>query len=135
VEGKLDNRMKRVERLHIRPLTPRDRAHFLGSWQMIQSKFVDDPGGAIAEADSLVRDVMQARGYPIIVPDFEQRADDISVDHPTVVENYRLAHAIANAHSHGKASTEDLRQATIHYRSVFEELINNAAEMPVRVAS
>jgi hypothetical protein len=135
VEGKLDNRMKRVEHLHIRALTPRDRAHFLGSWQMIQAQFVDNPGTAVAEADRLVSDVMSARGYPVSDPDFEQRAADISVDHPAVVQNYRMAHAIAILHSRGKASTEELRQATIQYRTVFEELINEPAEMPVRVAS
>jgi hypothetical protein len=136
VEGKLDDRMKRVEHLHIRPLTPRDRAHFLASWHMIQSQFVDNPGTALAEADRLVTDVMSARGYPAFSPDFDQRAADISVDHPMVVQNYRTAHAIALLHSRGKATTEELRQATICYRTVFEELIDEPNHMVAeRVAS
>jgi len=135
VEGKLDDRMKRVEHLHIRPLTPRDRARFLESWHMIQAQFVDNPGAALAEADRLLADVMTTRGYPTANPDFEQRAADISVDHPMVVENYRMAHAIAVLHSRGKASTEELRQATICYRTVFEELINEPRQIPARLAS
>jgi hypothetical protein len=135
VEVKLDDRRKRVEYLHVRPLTPRDRAHFVESWRMVQAQFVDNPGAAIAEADRLLADVMSARGYPAANIDFEQRAADISVDHPLVVENYRTAHTIAGLHSRGRASTEELRQATIHYRSVFEELISEPTDMAARIAS
>jgi hypothetical protein len=135
VEEKLENRRERVEHLHIRPLTPRDRAHFIESWRMVQAQFLDNPGAAIAEADRLLADVMSARGFPAANTDFEQRAADISVDHPVVVENYRAAHTIAALHSRGRASTEELRQATIHYRSVFEELINEPNDIPARIAS
>jgi hypothetical protein len=135
VENNLEDRRKRVEHLHIRPLTPRDRAHFIESWRMVQAQFVDNPGAAIAEADRLLGDVMSTRGYPIAYADFEQRVADISVDCPLVVQNYRAAHAIAVLHSRGRASTEELRQATIHYRSVFEELISEPNDIGVRIAS
>ena len=135
VEGKLDNRWKRVEHLQIRPLTPRDRARFIESWRMVQAQFVDNPGAAVAEADRLIADVMATRGYPTANTDLEQRAADISVDHSNVVQNYRTAHDISVLHARGKATTEELRQATIHYRSVFEELINEPSEMPARIAS
>ena len=135
VEEKLEDRRERVEHLHIRPLTPRDRAHFIESWRMVQAQFVDNPGAAIAEADRLLADVMSTRGYPAANADFEQRAADISVDHPIVVKNYRTAHTIAALHSRGRATTEELRQATIHYRSVFEELINEPNDIPARIAS
>jgi hypothetical protein len=135
VEGKLDDRWKRVEHLHIRPLAPRDRARFEESWHMVQAQFVDNPGAAVAEADRLVADVMTTRGYPTANTDLEQRTADISVDHPNVVQNYRTAHDIAILHSQGMATTEELRQATIHYRSVFEELINEPSNIPARIAS
>ena len=120
-EAALEARKKRVERLNIRPLTPADTARFTESWHMVQTRFVDDPKGAIAEADQLLGDVMSTRGYP--VTDFNQRTADISVDHPRVVENYRAAHEIALRHAQGQASTEDLRQAMIHYRTLFMDLV------------
>ncbi len=120
-EAVLDERAHRVERLHIRPLAPGDRARFVESWDRIQARFVDGPGSAITDADRLVGDVMSTRGYP--VADFEQRAADISVDHPLVLENYRAAHQSALRQTNGQASTEDLRQAMIHYRTLFEELV------------
>lgn len=132
-EAKLEGRKKRVEHLHIRPLTPMDRRRFAETWHIVQAQFVDNPGAAIAEADQLLGDVMSTRGYP--VTDFEQRAADISVDHPLVVENYRAAHAIARHHSFGRASTEDLRQAMIHYRALFEDLISAPEELRTRIAS
>jgi hypothetical protein len=135
VEVKLDDRWKRVEHMHIRPLTPRDRARFIESWRMVQAQFVDNPGAAIAEADQLLADVMSTRGYPTVNADFEQRAADISVDHAPVVENYRTAHAIAVLHARGAATTEELRKATIHYRSVFEALLNEPSDVPARIAS
>jgi len=121
-EAALDKRTERVESFHVRPLAPGDRARFEGSWQTIQARFVDGPAVAVAEADQLLGEVMSTRGYP--VSDFEQRAADISVDHPLVMENYRKAHEIALRQTKGQASTEDLRQAMIHYRSLFGELIS-----------
>src|SRR5271155_711132 len=119
-EAALDERAVRVERLHIRPLGPSDRARFMEAWARVQARFVDGPGGAVTDADQLLGDVMSVRGYP--VSDFEQRAADISVDHPLVLENYRAAHQSALRQTRGQASTEDLRQAMIHYRTLFEEL-------------
>ncbi len=92
-------------------------------WQLTQSRFVDSPGDAIGEADRLVQSVMRDRGYP--VDDFEQRSADISVDHPDLVNDYRAAHAISLASQHGEATTEDLRQAMVHYRSLFDELLES----------
>ena len=120
-EAGLKERTERVESLNIRPLAPGDRARFVESWSRVQARFVDGPGGAVTEADQLLRDVMSTRGYP--VSDFEQRAADISVDHPLVMENYRTAHAIAVRQTQGQANTEDLRQAMIHYRTLFEDLV------------
>jgi len=122
-EAGLDKRTERVEGFHVRPLVPADRARFEDSWRRIQTRFVDGPAIAITEADQLLGDVMATRGYP--VSDFEQRAADISVDHPLVMENYRKAHEIALRQTKGKeqASTEELRQAMIHYRTLFEELV------------
>ncbi len=120
-EAGLDKRTDRVESLHIRPLAPGDRARFVESWRRVQARFVDGPGGAVMEADQLLGDVMSTRGYP--VSNFEQRAADISVDYPLVLENYRSAHEIAVRQTRGQASTEDLRQAMIHYRTLFEELV------------
>jgi hypothetical protein len=124
-EAGLKERTERVESLNIRPLADGDRARFVETWSRIQARFVDGPGGAVTEADQLLRDVMSTRGYP--VGDFEQRAADISVDHPLVIENYRTAHEIAVRQTQGKANTEDLRQAMIHYRTLFEELVSNPA--------
>jgi hypothetical protein len=120
-ETALDERSERVERLHIRPLAPSDRVRFVESWSKLQARFVDGPGGAVMEADQLLGDVMSMRGYP--VSDFEQRAADISVDHPLVLSNYRAAHESALRQKSGQASTEDLRQAMIHYRTLFDELV------------
>ena len=120
-EAELHKREKRVEKFDIRPLPPEQRARFADQWQEVQAKFVDDPERSIALADALVAEVMKARGYP--VDNFEQRAADISVDHPHVVANYRAAHEIAVRHSRGEAGTEDLRSAMLGYRSLFEELL------------
>jgi hypothetical protein len=121
-EAVLDARAARVEKLHIKPLAPDDRARFIESWAKLQARFVDGPGSAVTDADQLLGDVMSTRGYP--VSDFEQRAADISVDHPLVLENYRAAHQYALRQSNGDTNTEDLRQAMIHYRTLFEELVN-----------
>lgn len=120
-EGILQFREKRREKFKIRPLSAADKSSFVVRWNEVQARFVDDPRGAVTVADALVTEVMQARGYPI--GEFEQRAADISVDHPIVVENYRAGHDIAVRHSAGQASTEDLRQAMVHYRVLFQELL------------
>ena len=120
-EAQLEAREKRVEKLTIRDLDPVERAHFSDRWKALQSRFVDDPKGAVTEADALVSLLMQTRGYP--VADFHQRAADISVDHPQVVANFRSAHEIALRLGKGEANTEDLRIGMIHYRSLFDELV------------
>jgi Skp family chaperone for outer membrane proteins len=122
-EAVLEQRAERVEALRVRPLSATDRARFEDSWHRVQARFVDGPAGAVAEADQLLGDVMATRGYPL--SSFEQRAADISVAHPSVLENYRTAHAIALRQSRGEATTEDLRQAMVHYRALFEQLIND----------
>ena len=120
-EGILEFRQKRIENLTIRPLSATQQAEFGSRWTDVQSQFVDDPKGAVTTADQLVNEVMRARGDPM--GDFEQRAADISVDHPIVVDQYRAAHSIALRHDRGQASTEDLRKAMVHYRALFEELL------------
>lgn len=120
-EAELIKREKRVEKFDIRPLPPEQRERFLDDWTRVQAKFVDDPERSVAQADALVAEVMRARGYP--VEDFEQRAGDLSVEHPRLVENYRAAHEIARRHARGEAGTEDLRSAFIGYRALFEELL------------
>jgi hypothetical protein len=121
-EAELRARQERVSRFDIRPLGHEQRDAFIGYWQRVQAEFVDDPHGAVNRADALLGDVMSARGYP--VADFDQRSADLSVDHPSVVQNYRAGHAIAVAHARGDADTEDLRQAMIYYRELFEELVD-----------
>jgi hypothetical protein len=120
-QAKLEDREKRVEKLNIRDLDPLERERFSKQWESVQSRFVDSPKGAVTEADDLVSSLMKARGYPI--SDFDQRAADISVDHPRVVENYRSAHEIALRVGKNAATTEDLRTAMIHYRSLFDDLV------------
>ncbi len=122
VEANLADREKRMEKLNIRDLEAMEYERFSKHWQEVQSRFVDSPKGAVIEADDLVSSVMKARGYP--VSDFEQRAADISVDHPRMVENYRSAHEIALRVGKDAATTEDLRTAMIHYRSLFDELVH-----------
>jgi len=120
-ESRLKARETRVEKFHIRPLSREKKIRYLATWQSVQAEFVDDPRQAVRRADALLGDVMAARGYP--VSDFEQRSADLSVDHPQVVQNYRNAHAIASRHERGEAGTEELRQAMIHYRPLFDELV------------
>jgi hypothetical protein len=120
-EAKLADRERRVEKLNIRDLDSMERERFCKRWEAVQSHFVDSPKGAVVEADDLVSSVMKARGYPL--SDFDQRAADISVDHPRVVENYRSAHEIGLRAGIGAANTEDLRTAMIHYRSLLDELV------------
>jgi hypothetical protein len=120
-ESELLAREKRVSRFSLRDLTPDEWQSFSNEWRAVQSRFVDDPVGSVADADALVDRLMAARGYPM--SDFEQRAADISVGHAAVVDHYRAAHAIALRHRAGQATTEDLRNAFIHYRALFTDLL------------
>ena len=121
-ESRLEERTERVKKYNIHPLSTEDRARFSEHWDRVQARFVDAPAGAVAEADQLIGDLMATCGYPM--GDFEQRAADISVDHPIVTQNYRAAHDIAVRQAKGQASTEDLRRAMIHYRALFDELVS-----------
>jgi len=132
-EAALAAREERVRNLDIRGLTADEQSRFSDTWKRTQARFVDEPSRAVSEADGLVKELMQARGYP--VGDFEQRAADISVDHPNVVTNYRAAREIAVRNKSGKATTEDLRQAMVHYRSLFEELLETAKPRTTEPAS
>lgn len=123
-EHELEQRKERVEQLNIRTLDPEERNRFADRWQRVQAQFVDNPTGATDEADELVGEVMATRGYP--VGDFEQRAADVSVHHPRVVEHYRAAHTIALRNARGDADTEQLRQALVHFRNLFEDLLEDA---------
>lgn len=125
-------REKRVSGFSLRDLPVAERQSFADQWQIVQSKFVDDPVASVADADALVDKLMAARGYPM--SDFEQRAADISVGHATVVENYRAAHAIALKHKAGGATTEDLRNAFVHYRALFNELLQEPGTREKAVA-
>ena len=120
-EAELKMRQKRVEKLNIVPLSAEDAQWFSREWKSLQGRFVDNPKGALIEADQLVRELMQKRGYPM--GDFESRAADISVDHPGVVSHYRTAREIALRDRRGEADTEALRKAIVHYRSLFDELL------------
>jgi len=120
-ESVLTKREKRVEKLDIHPLTPQESSRFAAQWKTVQMRFVDDPASSIGDADRLVAELMGARGYPMA--DFEQRAADISVSHPGVVEHYRAAHEIAQKHRQRPVSTEDLRKAFLHYRELFASLL------------
>lgn len=141
-EAELRRREERVEQLDIRPLNAQQHAEYQRQWQATQARFVDDPAMAIADADALVEDVMKTRGYP--VSDFDQRAADLSVHHARVVENYRAAREIARRQRRGDATTEDLRQAMVYYRGLFEDLLEDrehgavserALERPVEPAA
>ena len=125
-EAELLERQKRVEKFSIRELSAVERERFVTDWRAVQSRFVDDPKSAVRDADELVTRLMQTRGYPM--SNFEQRAADISVDHPRVVDNYRAAREIAIRHQSGQATTEDLRNAIIYYRSLFDELLSRPAQ-------
>jgi hypothetical protein len=128
-EAELVAREERRQQLEIRPLTSAACDRYLHDWQTAQAQFVDQPRDAVANADRLIRSVMSERGYP--VEDFEQRAADVSVDHPQVVEHYREGHRLAQASASGNNSTEDLRQAMRHYRVLFEELVSPAGDEPL----
>jgi hypothetical protein len=124
-QTELNERQEYVKALNIRPLTIPERERYLADWASVQSKFVDEPGQAIVDADGLIMEVMQIRDYP--VSDFEQRAADISVSYPALVSNYRAARVIAIENEKHQADTEKLRQAMIYYRSLFEELLGPKA--------
>ena len=120
-ESILRERSERVSRFNLRKLTQDQADAFAREWRRVQALFVDNPDGAVGEADQLVTQVMAARGYPI--EDFERRADDLSVDHPVVVQNYRTARALALRRQRGEAGTEEMRQAVVNYRELFNELL------------
>jgi hypothetical protein len=120
-EGELRKRKERVQALEIRPLGDADRQRYSTEWRQVQALFVDEPKAAIDDADELIGRVMEARGYP--VADFDQRVEDVSVDHAAVVEHYRAAHAIAERRDDVDTDTEALRQAMVHYRALFEDLL------------
>lgn len=130
-EAELRSRTKQREQLEITPLAPDARAHYSEQWEAAQQEFVDDPVRSLGVADRLVTSVMRDRGY--MADDFDSRADLISVDHPHVVENFRVAHDIQGRAATGHASTEDLRTALLRYRSLFEELIRDGSEHDHRV--
>ncbi|PEQ10736.1 hypothetical protein B2G71_20700 [Novosphingobium sp. PC22D] len=126
----LSERERRVSRYTIRKLDPKMREHFVATWQKVQAQFVDDPSYAVMRADDLLGEVMQARGYP--VTDFEHAAEDLSVDHPEVVQNYRKGHAIVESHRRSDATTDELRAAMIHYRALFDDLVNEPDAVDLR---
>jgi len=128
-ERELEEREKRIGKFHIRPLSAEQKSQFVSRWQGVQEEFVDEPKASLAHADELLGEAMAVRGYP--VQDFEQRAADLSVEHPVIVQHYHKAHAIALRHREGKATTEDMRQAMLHYRALFEEVVS---ETPKRAA-
>jgi FtsZ-interacting cell division protein ZipA len=127
-QTEMDDRQKHVDTLNIRPLFIGERERYQAEWTAIQAKFIDQPGQATVEADHLIMEVMQKRAYP--VSDFEQRAADISVNYPALVSNYRLAREIAIKNEHHQADTEELRQALIYYRSLFDELLKEEIVVP-----
>ena len=122
-ERELARREDRIAKLSIRPLTPGERSHYAELWRMEQAHFVDEPRDAVNKADHLVEEVMKLRGYPMA--EFDQRAADISVDHPHLVDNYRSAHDVAERNARGQADTEDLRRAMISFRSLFDDLLQD----------
>jgi hypothetical protein len=120
-ERELLERERRVSSFSLRPLTAEDAEQFSASWRTVQARFVDDPRTALGDADHLIADVMRARGYPVEEPN--RRLDDLSVEHAHVVNHYRDANAIMARHERGEASTEDMRQAMVHFRALFDELV------------
>ena len=123
-------REKRMKKLEIKPLSDAQRNQFADQWEHTQAEFVDDPTAAVTHADRLVQDVMNVRGYP--VADFEQRVADVSVDHPAVAQNYRLAHDIASRNEKDDLGMEKLREAMLHYRALFADLLHDGGLQPVR---
>jgi FtsZ-interacting cell division protein ZipA len=130
-EAELAEREKRVKQFELHDLPAQEADRFVHSWKAVQARFVDDPATAIRKADDLIGELMAARGYP--VSDFEQRAADLSVEHGELVQEYRVAHQVALRHERGEAGTEDLRQAMIHYRELFADLVGEPAPSERRV--
>lgn len=127
-ERELASRARRVDHLHFRPLSPGDRARFETTWTRLQTQFVDDPTTAVMSVNELIKEVMRARGYPI--DDFDQRVADLSVDHAAVVQHYRAARALSESSVRGEAPTEDLRQAFVHFRALFADLLRDTETAP-----
>ena len=127
-EAKLLERERKLKKLDIVSLSPQAQDMYSEQWRLVQIGFVDNPATAVKDADLLVNQVMRERGYPI--DDFEQRAEDISVDHPAVVENYRAAHGIYLTQQNGQIGTEAQREAFVHYRALFEKLLGTEQETP-----
>jgi hypothetical protein len=120
-ERELAARARRVHHFHFHDLSQADRARFASVWSHIQSQFVDDPTGAVVGANELIKEVMRARGYP--AEDFDQNVADLSVDHAAVVQHYRAARSLAESNRSGQIHTEELRQAVVHYRALFADLL------------
>jgi hypothetical protein len=133
-EAELVKREVRVRELDIRPLSATERERYLADWRHVQEQFVDDPKGAVIRGNDLVEDVLRARGYPV-TDDFDRQVADLSVDHPRVVQNYRLAREIGVRHRRGAATTEDLRQAMVLYRELFEDLLVDTDTKAERVVT
>lgn len=129
-EDLLARREKRVRKLDITPLTASQRNEFANEWERTQGEFVDDPEASIIRADALVQEVMKVRGYPVV--DFDQRVADVSVDHPAVAQNYRLAHQIAEQNEREDIGLEKLREAMLHYRALFADLLHDGGLSPIR---
>jgi hypothetical protein len=132
-EAKLADRQSRVKAFEIRDLSTNERDRFLSEWQTVQSRFVDHPKAAVTEADDLINSLLEARGYP--TASFDQRAADVSVTYPRVMENYRIAHGIAVRPGRTEATTEELRTAMIQYRQIFDELAQAQQPMEKRTAA
>jgi len=123
-ERELAARARRLQKIQLRDLSDADRIHFTNAWDAVQAKFVDNPSAAVHEANQLIKTAMQVRGYP--VEDFEHRVADLSVDHANVVQHYRAARVLAEANREGRANTEELRQAFVHYRALFTDLLQES---------
>jgi hypothetical protein len=131
-DARLDDRTHRAVKHELRPLSEGDRARFLESWRGIQSRFVDGPAGAVMEADQLMGDLMTSRGYP--VGKFDKRGEEVSVDHPLILQRYQAAHDIVQRQARAQATTEDLRQAMVQYRTLFEELVSEGSPSTSKTA-
>jgi hypothetical protein len=127
-ERELAARTRRVEHIHLQDLSRADRSRFGASWGTVQAQFVDDPAGAAVNANELIKEVMRARGYP--ADDFDHRVADLSVDHADVVQHYRAARALTESSRNGQVNTEELRQALVHYRALFSDLLQETAAPP-----
>lgn len=131
-ESELRQREKRVEKYELRTLSASERDRFAQHWRSVQATFVDDPSAAVTEADAVIRELLETRGFP--VGDFEQRQADLSVRHPEVVHHYREAREIAARNRRADATTEDLRQAMKHYRTLFDSVLTDQDQPKSEVA-